>query len=146
MTVSVSSHLSQQSDRLVIVAGCDISPTNCQHLGSADILALSLPAMITLEELSKDFFTLEDFHPHLECYADTNSMAVAHRQWLNDCDRICQQQFGVPRAFTANGFWFLHRFSDLRYLHRVLDSISQRYKEIELWAGGGGGVLFLIKK
>ncbi len=128
MTASNSCN-DQVPEELMIVSGRETTVPGLDS-GVVDVLAVSLPAMAALESEQINFLALEDFHSHEKCYSDTEMFSVAVDKWLNDCDQICYEHLGLSRAFSANGFWLLHRLSDLRYLHGVLDGISKRYKKI----------------
>lgn len=121
-------HLKQ----LIIISGNDITALKGIDLKATDILALSLPTMTVLDKNGIKFNTLEDYYPHENCYNDNEEFAAAHRVWLEKCDRLCQKKLKIDRAFSSNGFWFLHRLSDLYYIHTVLERLTKKYVNIQI--------------
>jgi hypothetical protein len=117
----------QIKDKLVVISGPQISLNT-----DADVLALSLPAMASLDSIGCDFLTLEDLYPLKQSYADCMLLADAITNMLEECDVLCEYHLGVPRAFSSNGFWILHRLCDLYYLHCILDTIDAKYDNIDL--------------
>ena len=115
----------------MITAGAGPLPSE-----NMDVLALSLPAIAHLEAVNRQYLVLEDFYPHENVYRDTDALAEALTAWFQRCDSICENALGLSRAFSANGFWFLHRLSDLRYIHCVIDVINHRYQEVILFSQG----------
>ena len=68
---------------------------------------------------------MEDYFTNSDSFSDTELLSSSFNKWVTACDQICQRHLGVQRAFSSNGFWLLHRLSDLRYIHQVIESISQ---------------------
>ncbi len=118
--------------RLIIMSGDVVPETENIDLRYSDLLALSLPTMVILDKKNIKNKILEDYFPHENCYKDTEEFAAAHGAWLKKCDSLCQKKIDINRAFSSNGFWFLHRLSDLRYIHSILDRISEQYESIEV--------------
>ena len=81
------------------------------------VLALSLPAMAALRNRNIHFLTPEDIYPRTSFESDIKEFSAAALNWLTACDQVCEAGLGVERAFSGNGFWFLHRLSDIHYLH-----------------------------
>jgi hypothetical protein len=84
-----------------------------------DVLALSLPAMASLRNRNIHFLTPEDIYPRTSFESDAKEFSAAALNWLTACDQVCEAGLGVERAFSGNGFWFLHRLSDIHYLHSL---------------------------
>ena len=126
------SHDKVRLKNLIIISGNTVPENKNLDFISSDILAISLPTMANLDNKNIKFKTLEDYHPHKACYKDTEDFAAAHREWLEVCDSICHNKIDVNRGFSSNGFWFLHRLSDLRYIHCILDKVTEKYERIDM--------------
>jgi hypothetical protein len=90
---------------------------------AGDFLALSLPAMAALRNLNIHFLTPEDIYPRALFEQDAKEFSEAALKWLTACDKVCEAKLGVRRAFSDNGFWFIHRLSDIHYLHCLAGQI-----------------------
>lgn len=116
-------------NRLVILTTADHLPDE-----SCDILALTLPAMAMLKAKGRCFLVLEDIYPHEHVYQNTNEFSTHVASWLKDCDKLCADHLNVQQAFSATGFWILHRLSDLNYIQCIIDRLDSSYQYIELWS------------
>ena len=122
------------SNSLIIISGETLPENSCIDFDSSDVLALSLPTMAILDQNKINYETLEDFFSPEDSYKDTNDFASALRLWLEQCDRLCEKNIKIKRTFSSNGFWFLHRLSDLRYIHSILDRVTDKYVNIQMIA------------
>lgn len=103
---------------------------------AGDFLALSLPAMAALRNRNIHFLTPEDIYPRTSFERDAKEFSRAALKWLATCDQVCEGELGVGRAFSGNGFWFVHRLSDIHYLHCLAGRIVSNYPSVRFVAAG----------
>jgi len=120
--------IENQNNRLVILAVADKLPDD-----SFDILAITAPAIAKLKLSNRSFLTLEDLYSFNKSYEDKIFFAKNLDRWMQKCDEVCEQYLNIPRVLSSNGFWILHRLSDLNYIHNIIEIIDSRYEYIELW-------------
>jgi hypothetical protein len=129
-----NSKINKAVNRLIILSGSNPNLIDEIKKKQGDFLALSLPTMALLEKNNIHFKVMEDYFKNSDSYSDTELLSSSFNKWATACDRICQRHLGVQRAFSSNGFWLLHRLSDLRYIHQVIESIVQTYDHVEMYS------------
>lgn len=120
------------NNTLIIISSGDTESIKLFDSKTQDVLALTLSAISLLDGIGIKYYTLDDFINRNDAYLDTIQFKEAFSQWLIACDKHIEKDVDIDRIFSAEAFWFLIRFSGLRYIVRVVDEIRSRYNEVEL--------------
>ena len=97
-----------------------------------DVLSISISHQFYLKNKNINYLTLENYfdNEHEEkLYGEFNKSL---NEWLFESDELLKQNVGLDHAYSGNGFWFVHRFSELFYIQNVVNKISRDYQGFEL--------------
>ena len=97
-----------------------------------DILTLTINHHYYLKSKDINHLTIESFYDDLYQEKLNNIFIKKTKEWLSDSDDIMFGKRKLKSAFSGNGFWFMHRFTDLFYIQYCINKIADRYQTIEL--------------
>ena len=100
---------------------------------TCDILALSLPVIQQLDSEKIIYFTLGNFINQKDFDTHLSKLTKSLTDFLKINDSLSKDQFSLERLFSSNGFWFLHRLSHLSFLQMLIDSLENKYDQIEIY-------------
>ena len=116
-----------KSNNLIIIS-CDSFEKKIVEK-NADILAFTISSMARLDQYGIEYLSTSDFVTRNDASTNTNDLACDFQNFILNCDKLIESA-GVPRAFSSNAFWMLHRLSGLRFISTIIDKINQQYSNV----------------
>ena len=97
-----------------------------------DILTLTINHHYYLKNNGINHLTIESFYDDAYQEKLSNIFFKKIREWLSKSDDAMLSKKNLNSAFSGNGFWFMHRLSDLFYIQYCINKITDKYQTIEL--------------
>jgi len=89
----------------------------------AKILALSLPAMVSLDKSGMSYCTVRDFYSIKKYRSDVNDLIVQTEKTLQECDALINKQISIPFTFSGNIHYFLCLLADFLFIEGLIKKI-----------------------
>ncbi len=99
------------------------------NLESSDkVLFFSLSS---IENLNSSTLSLENFYSRNSFKNEIDSFNDGLKNFLLSCDQILKSD-KISGSFYDNGFWFVHRLSDLFFIHSLCDQLENQFRRVNL--------------
>jgi len=108
----------------------------------SSVLAITSAAMDGLEDLGIKFTVLEDYYSWSDVSKKSTHFVEEFSSWLKALDERTRSAVNFEHAFSSNGYWLLHRLSNIYYLVCVAEALSKRYESVYMFAARGMDLQF----
>jgi hypothetical protein len=116
--------------RLAIIADGTSRSRNEFLDRNTDVLVFSIS---NLSDSLEEHLNIEDFLSRDEWNEVAPRFEANFLLFLQSCDAEARA-FTHDYSFTDSGFWILHRFSNLYFLHRLAEKLIKKYNEFTIFA------------
>ena len=85
----------------------------------------------SIRNSDSSFVTIESFYSRVNFNNEIDSFNKGLKALLLSCDQILQSN-EISGSFYDNGFWFVHKLTDLFFLHSLCNHIENQFSNVRL--------------